>query len=99
MSVAGCSTAGKYSNLTVHHRPHPTDTARRPAPMTGIDLRATRSHRGGHWFDPSIAHICKASSEAYQTDLILLEGWGLRRFGRNLGDQFREGPLVARSLA
>jgi hypothetical protein len=20
--------------------------------MTGIDLRATRSHRGGHWFDP-----------------------------------------------
>src|SRR5437879_5195279 len=24
--------------------------------MTSIDLRATRSHRGGHWFDPSIAH-------------------------------------------
>jgi hypothetical protein len=24
--------------------------------MASIDLPATRSHRGGHWFDPSIAH-------------------------------------------
>jgi hypothetical protein len=24
--------------------------------MTFIDPHATRSHRGGHWFDPNIAH-------------------------------------------
>jgi len=41
-------TAGEYSNLTVQHRPHTTDTGSRPAPTTSIDLCATRPHRGGH---------------------------------------------------
>ena len=37
----------KYSNLTARHRPNPTNTGLRPAPMTIIDHHATRSHRGG----------------------------------------------------
>ena len=34
-----------YSNLTVQHQPHTTDTGLRPVPTTDIDLPATRSHR------------------------------------------------------
>src|SRR5208283_922556 len=44
--MAGRHTAGKYSNLTVQHRPHATVTDPRPAPTTDIDVRATSSHRG-----------------------------------------------------
>lgn len=32
----------------VQHRPHATGTESRPAPMTSIDLHATRSHQGDH---------------------------------------------------
>jgi hypothetical protein len=31
-----------------------------PAAGDWLSGRAPRSHRGGHWFDPSIAHRCKA---------------------------------------
>jgi hypothetical protein len=44
-SIQARVTAG---NLTIQHRPHATDTSPRPAPTTGIDLRATSSHRGDH---------------------------------------------------
>ena len=50
------STAEKYSNPAARHRPHPTKQGLQAAPTTGTDPHATRSHRGGHWFDPSIAH-------------------------------------------
>ena len=49
-------TADEYSNLSARHRPHATKAGSRPAATTTIDRHATRSHRGGHWFDPSIAH-------------------------------------------
>jgi hypothetical protein len=49
-------TADKYSNLTAQHRPYTTGTVPRAAPTTSIDHCATRSHRGGHRFDRSIAH-------------------------------------------
>jgi hypothetical protein len=39
-------TAGKYSNLTVQQGPYTTEAGSRPAPTTGIDPHATRSHRG-----------------------------------------------------
>src|SRR6266567_8785523 len=48
-------TTNKYSNLTAQHRLHTTSTGLQPAPTTDIGRHATRSHRGGHWFDPSIA--------------------------------------------
>src|SRR5260370_18533605 len=50
---------------------------RRPAAGDWLSGRAPRSHRGGHWFDPSIAHRCKSRSEALRTALILRVGWGL----------------------
>ena len=49
--------------------------------------RAPRSHRGGHWFDPSIAHSCKSRSEAPRTALILRKDGSFCRIGRNLGDR------------
>ncbi len=50
-----------------------------PVPAAGdwLSGRAPRSHRGGHWFDPSIAHRCKARSEAPLAAPILLRGWEL----------------------
>ena len=43
--------------------------------------RAPRSHRGGHWFDPSIAHQLriwhKARSEAFPDRPHPTRGWGL----------------------
>src|ERR1700730_11061737 len=57
-------------------------------PVAGdwLSGRAPRSHRGGHWFDPSIAHRCKARSEAPRTAPILRTGWELsphwEKFGR-----------------
>ena len=46
-----CSTARRYSNLTVQHRPHPTNTGLRPAPTASIDRRATSAASG--WVCPS----------------------------------------------
>jgi hypothetical protein len=54
--------------------PAPADSAG-PAAGDWLSGRAPRSHRGGHWFDPSIAHRCKARSETPLTALILLGGW------------------------
>jgi hypothetical protein len=65
-SRLGIGTAGKYSNLTVRHRPRTTNEGLRPASTTTIDLRATRSHRGGHWFDPSIAHQVRGYVDLHQ---------------------------------
>ena len=56
-----------------------------PAAGDWLSGRAPRSHRGGHWFDPSIAHRCKASSEAPRTALILRSGWGLSPYWEKSG--------------
>ena len=80
-----------------------------PAAGDWLSGRAPRSHRGGHWFDPSIAHRCKARSEAPLTALILLAGWELfpywEEFGRSpsptracisgpdIGDEQVEPPI------
>src|SRR5208337_2253436 len=51
--MAGRHTAGKYSNLTVQHRPHATVKDPRPAPTTDIDVRATSTpRRSGKWYTP-----------------------------------------------
>src|SRR5690242_15662793 len=65
--------------------------------MTSIDLHATRSHRGGHWFDPSIAHRCKASSEALRTALILRSGWELSPYWEKSG-RFPSRPAGDRTV-
>ncbi len=58
---------------------------RSPAAGDWLSGRAPRSHRGGHWFDPSIAHRCKASSEAPRTALILRVGWELSPYWEKFG--------------
>jgi hypothetical protein len=65
----------------------PWETAlREPSRLVRTGSRPT-SHRGGHWFDPSIAHRRKSRSEAPRTALILLCGWELlpswEEFGRS----------------
>jgi hypothetical protein len=70
-----------------------------PAPGDWLSGRAPRSHRGGHWFDPSIAHKCKTRSEAPRTALILLRGWELSPFWEELGDHlFTIGPSRAQDV-
>jgi hypothetical protein len=56
-------------------------------PATGdwLSGRAPRSHRGGHWFDPSIAHRCKSRSEAPRTALIRPKGWELLPYWEEFG--------------
>jgi hypothetical protein len=56
-----------------------------PAAGDWLSGRAPRSHRGGHWFDPSIAHRCKSRSEAPLTALILLRGWELSSYWEKSG--------------
>ena len=56
-----------------------------PAAGDWLSGRAPRSHRGGHWFDPSIAHRCKTRSETPLTVLILLDGWELSPYWEESG--------------
>ena len=64
---------------------------RRPRKQSGpamgdwLSGRAPRSHRGGHWFDPSIAHRCKSRSGAPRTALILRKGWELLPYWEEFG--------------
>ena len=62
----------------------PADSAE-PAAGDWLSGRAPRSHRGGHWFDPSIAHRCKTRSETPLTALILLDGWELSPYWEESG--------------
>jgi hypothetical protein len=67
--------------------PRGPSPAASPEPAAGdwLSGRAPRSHRGGHWFDPSIAHRCKARSETLRTALILLGGWELLPYWEEFG--------------
>ena len=66
----------------------PWETAlHEPSRLIQTGSRPT-SHRGGHWFDPSIAHRCKARSEASRTTLILLCGWELSSYWEPFGRSF-----------
>src|SRR5487761_1256979 len=64
-------------------------------PRTGdwLSGRAPRSHRGGHWFDPSIAHRCSARSEAPLTALILRKEGELSPYWEPFGKSFL-GPSL-----
>jgi hypothetical protein len=79
--------------------PAPADSAG-PAAGDWLSGRAPRSHRGGHWFDPSIAHRCKARSETPLTALILLGGWELSPYweesGRSCSPARVAGPRAHR---
>ncbi len=63
----------------------PRRTAQTPATGDWLSGRAPRSHLGGHWYDPSIAHRCKARSEAPRTALILRVGWELSPYWEKFG--------------
>jgi hypothetical protein len=69
---SGEEPPGVWGSLDGHL---PWETAlREPSRLVQTGAGPT-SHRGGHWFDPSIAHRCKARSETPLTALILLGGW------------------------
>ncbi len=52
-------------------------TVHRPAiPGDWLSGRAPRSHRGGHWFDPSIAHQVEAQVRDSETGPIPRQGTG-----------------------
>jgi hypothetical protein len=67
-----------------------------PAAGDWLSGRAPRSHRGGHWFDPSIAHRCKTRSETPLTALILLDGWERSPYWEEFG---RSSPNRERGQA
>jgi hypothetical protein len=48
--------------------------------------RAPRSHRGGHWFDPSIAHSVRPAQRLLVQVSSYFEGETFGISGRNLGD-------------
>jgi hypothetical protein len=59
---SGEEPPGVWGSLDGHM---PWETAlREPSRLVQTCSRPT-SHRGGHWFDPSIAHRCKARSETH----------------------------------
>jgi hypothetical protein len=79
---------------------------RRPRKQSGpamgdwLSGRAPRSHRGGHWFDPSIAHRCKSRSQAPRIALILRCGWELSPYWEEFGRScFPPGRGAARADA
>jgi hypothetical protein len=75
---------------------------KRSGPATGdwLSGRAPRSHRGGHWFDPSIAHRCKSRSQAPRIALILRCGWELSPYWEEFGRScFPPGRGAARADA
>ena len=80
-------TTGKYSNSAARHRLHATGAGLRPAPTTGIDRHAPRSHRGGHWFDPSIAHPAQRPIRSRRTG----------RFDPGVGRNLRLCKMLIRS--
>jgi hypothetical protein len=79
---SGEEPPGVWGSLDGHL---PWETAlREPSRLVQTGLRLT-SHRGGHWFDPSIAHRCKTRSETPLTALILLDGWELSPYWEESG--------------
>jgi hypothetical protein len=90
---SGEEPPGVWGSLDGHL---PWETAlREPSRLVQTGSRPN-SHRGGHWFDTSIAHRCKARSEAPRTGLILCCGWELspywEQFGRSFSPPGRPGP-------
>src|SRR5580693_3115003 len=79
-----CATLWKRRDEAAAGTYIPSDSI---GPATGdwLSGRAPRSHRGGHWFDPSIAHRRKSRSEAPRTALILLCGWELSPYWEEFG--------------
>jgi hypothetical protein len=59
------------------------------AAVTGdwLSGRAPRSHRGGHWFDPSIAHSVRPAQRLLVQVSSDFEGETFGISGRNLADQ------------
>ena len=58
-------------------------------PATGdwLSGRAPRSHRGGHWFDPSIAHDVRPGQRLHEQLSSYSADGSCRRIGSNLGDR------------
>ena len=57
-----------------------------PAAGDWLSGRAPRSHRGGHWFDPSIAHSIRPAQRLLVQVSSYFEGETFGISGRNLGD-------------
>ena len=58
----------------------------------------SNSHRGGHWFDPSIAHGYKPSSQPLRTALIPPEGWELSPHWEEFGRSSSPAERIASDL-
>ena len=56
-----------------------------PAAGDWLSGRAPRSHRGGHWFDPSIAHDVRPVQRLHGQLSSYAPDGSFRRIGRNLG--------------